>query len=95
MYFLRIRGERIRRVISNRFGISFVGDRNVFKLDVDMVVFCMLKLVNFMLCELYLSKTGIKKKEEEGFIYMYIFPNNDSGGKHIFKPQHKREMTRQ
>ena len=57
-------GWRIRRVISNRFGISFVGDRNVFKLDVDMVVFCMLKLVNFMLCELYLSKTGIKKKEE-------------------------------
>ena len=44
-------------MISNRFGISFVGGRIVLKLDVD-VVFSVLRLVNFILCELCLSKTG-------------------------------------
>ena len=56
--FPRIMGERIRGMFSNRFGISFVGGKIVLKLDVDVVVFSVLRLVNFILCELCLSKTG-------------------------------------
>jgi len=84
-------------MISNRCGISFVGGRIVLKLDVDVVVFSVLRLMNFILCELCLSKTRNlkkKKKEEDGLVYLYIFPNNGSGGKYIFKPQHKRQITR-
>ena len=48
----------MRSMISNRFGISFVDGRIVLNLDVHVVVFPVLRLVDFILCELCLSKTG-------------------------------------
>ena len=62
-------------MISNRCGISFVGGRIVLKLDVDVVVFSVLRLMNFILCELCLSKTrNLKKKKGRGWpcISVYI-----------------------
>ena len=53
-------------MISNRCGISFVGGRIVLKLDVDVVVFSVLRLMNFILCELCLSKTRNLKKKKKG-----------------------------
>lgn len=98
LYFSKTGVKRIRKMIPNIFlNVFFAGNRNVLKLDMDMVVFCILKFGEFLLCELYFSKTGGEEKERKKkgldifkysqimiqVVYMFV------------KPQNKRDVTRQ